>query len=147
MLKREKDLGALNFENTSPFGWGHHHLAALFPVLMCMTFSCARLPVMERSQAMRPLKAGIVSPLEQGDLESLKKAVREQIEFWQSRKNGTGDLVFGPVTVSRREYEEALVQFLSFLETGPNREGVDQFLKDSFRFLKSMEERSGVRFW
>ncbi|MCB0365318.1 MAG: MltA domain-containing protein [Bdellovibrionaceae bacterium] len=85
---------------------------------------------------MRPLKRSLPVQLEQGDLASLKKAVKEQVEFWQDTKNGNGPMVFGSETLSRQEYAESLSQFLAFLKSDPQNEAIDGYLKEHFRFFE-----------
>ncbi|MCC7405098.1 MAG: MltA domain-containing protein [Bdellovibrionales bacterium] len=102
---------------------------------LVLVSGCARLPVREPTQAMRPFQRPL-PVVEERERESLRQALEEQIQFWQKSENGSGELVFGPVRVSRQEYLQALQELVVVVKSGADDQALNEYLATHFQWLE-----------
>lgn len=99
-------------------------------VILLLLTGCARAPVKTAFEAMRPTSM----PETLADdiaYQGLKEALTHNIQVLEAQKD-TGDLVFGPRTVSRGAYLAALKSLLKSLEQDPSGSAFAQNLKENF---------------
>lgn len=102
--------------------------------IAALGFGCARLPVKDLSEAMRPAKTELPSVIDDGERETLTLALDEQVQFWVKAGNPDVELAFGKVRVTRRDYLEALQEFQQFLKSNPDNAALGEYLKTHFQW-------------
>ena len=98
--------------------------------LVCLA-SCARAPIKNAEQAMRPAKE-MPSLVDDLDISTLIKALEDDIRHFETRAQSDLVLQFGPVRIPRAEYVKSLGILLDAAKADPSGEKFRQTLRENF---------------
>lgn len=108
-------------------------------LLLMLSSSCTRVPLESKENAMRP-----ASPLKLMDdlpLDSLQQNLENQIA-WLEKTGTNAPLSFGPSSIPRVSYAQALSELLEVVKTQPSKEVIETYINEHFEWYEVYGDQS-----